>query len=914
MNFLNCCLFVSVLLSITILTRADADGRECNKAVTIDTVPFTETVQTSDFPSYFLQFSEYDRFEVKGKWYYIKGNDNVVKADTCDEKTSFKTFIGLYKKCDKSSSGYYYEDLAHTDKCSLNFFAAKDSDYYVVIGGKRVTNETFNEGTVYVGFSDDKSPDEHACEKAIEITSFPFHSSSQNVASEPVTDSCLAEEYPGIWYHFVGTGKSITAHTCNSETDFDTTITIHRSCDTASETCVSMNDDSCGLASSITFNSENGKDYYIFVTGSSKKRGAFVLSVDELGYQEHGVCTEANEVALLPYVYHGTTKMLPTSKSYCHNKESRGMWFHLSTVTTELIAMTCDDNSGFSDTFIDVYSDCDANQKVGTQCVQKNDDFCGLNAAVFLQPRESGYYIFVSGSSLDFEGQNFTLTIQNNRNKTNDRCWQASRIRSLPVDFSGSTKDMTYESTSRCTAVSKPRHGAWFSYINRNTTERLIGATTCNSENVLHADIEVYSSCDACQVRGEYDPSTNCSSVSFLAKPNVNYTIFVTAAEGEQDGFYHVDFYYDTPSPNQQCPTAERISATPYHTVGYSSKSTASYTSCGGGKEWQGLWYVVKGTGKKMRAETVSGSTHFDSVLELHSGCPSAGGQDTCIGMNDDDHGHKGLASSLEWDSKEGTDYYIFVRGYEGASGLFAFNVYETTSPSNVHCSKPLPLELGQSVVGVTSYASPSKASCSDAERRGLYYQLKAKNSGNIILSTCDSATTFDTDIEVYGLCEEGGAISCKDHTHDYKCTRGTILSFSAEAGKEYFIFVTGNRSDLEESGFFRLTAMSRNAPVQSSTLLSSSTSSSSGSKDNGMEIVEIMLVVFVVALVAVIIFTIVCCFYKRPRSKSYTQMNVPDGLDSADAESSTYVAPDTSAPPPTDDTSILTSETTSEV
>jgi len=892
------------VLSLSVLIQADRDGRSCEGAIVIEHLPSDEIVNTHDYPTYLLEFNVTDRVEVKGKWYYVKGTNDAIVVDTCNEKTQFKTFIAVYHSCDISSSGYHYDDLVHTEKCSIDVYGDQDKDYYVFVGGLRTTNESFNEGEMHVSFDKGETPSADVCDRAIEVDSMPFVSSESTVSSELVADKCQSSDvFPGIWYHLVGSGNSFTAHTCNDETDFDTVISVHSSCNFEEDTCVATNDDSCGRHSVVTFETEAGKDYYIFVTGSDKQRGPFVLSVLEVGFSGHGVCTDSVEVDSIPFTYHGSTKLVKSSYSHCQNKDRRGLWFHIKRVQTELLAMTCDDNVGFSDTAIDVFSDCSQTEQVGTQCVGTNDDYCGLNAAVVLPSKEDGYYIFVSGTSMEFEGQNFTLTIQNNKDQSNDRCWTATRVTSIPVDFSGNTKDFKETTTLHCGQhASRPRHGAWYSYINRGQSSRLIGISTCNTENKMSARIEIFSDCSSCQQASVFNATSQCSTVTFTAVPQRNYTIFVTAEDDAEDGFFHVDFYEDTPSPNQHCDGAREVASLPYYTAAYTSKSEASYSTCAGGKQWQGVWYRIKGTGKRIRAATVSGYTHFDTVLELHSDCPASGGQDTCLGYNDDSS-HQGLEASLDWDSVDGTYYYLFVRGYEGAVGLFSLDVYEVAEPANGKCAVAQELQPMRPATGYTTYAPASDAKCvAGKPRTGVWFKFKNTQSTPVVLSTCDSATTFDTEIEVYTSCTDSGADGCVDHSHDFKCTQGTIISFDAQANVDYFVFVTGNRTDINQTGFFRLTYMT---PRQNTTSGSSiippepspaSVSELSSSSDHGMEIVEVLLVIFTVALLAVIIFTIVCCCYKRPSSSSsssYFQLDVPDGLDTNQTSSSAYVPPE---------------------
>jgi hypothetical protein len=80
----------------------------------------------------------------------------------------------------------------------------------------------------------------------------------------------------GIWYTVIGDGGQITASLCGSA--YDTQIGIFTgSC--GAFTCVAGNDDSCGLQSSVSWNSTNGTTYYIYVTGFGTASGTFSLSM-----------------------------------------------------------------------------------------------------------------------------------------------------------------------------------------------------------------------------------------------------------------------------------------------------------------------------------------------------------------------------------------------------------------------------------------------------------------------------------------------------------------------------------------------------------------------------------------------------------------------------------------------------------
>ncbi|MBK9147081.1 MAG: hypothetical protein IPM12_04565 [Flavobacteriales bacterium] len=80
----------------------------------------------------------------------------------------------------------------------------------------------------------------------------------------------------GVWYHFVGTGGSITASLCGSA--YDTKIRVFTGACTAL-TCVVGIDDFCGLQSQVTWLSALGVTYRILVHGFGAATGNYTLSI-----------------------------------------------------------------------------------------------------------------------------------------------------------------------------------------------------------------------------------------------------------------------------------------------------------------------------------------------------------------------------------------------------------------------------------------------------------------------------------------------------------------------------------------------------------------------------------------------------------------------------------------------------------
>ena len=112
---------------------------------------------------------------------------------------------------------------------------------------------------------------------------------------------------PGRWHTIVGNGLSIQLTTC-AAVGFDTKIGVFSgSC--AALTCVASNDDAAcsfsGLRSTVTFQTQNGVTYYIYVTGFGTASGAYQLTANcrrttFLASDESGAADLAGEVVSLP--------------------------------------------------------------------------------------------------------------------------------------------------------------------------------------------------------------------------------------------------------------------------------------------------------------------------------------------------------------------------------------------------------------------------------------------------------------------------------------------------------------------------------------------------------------------------------------------------------------------------------------
>jgi Peptidase family M23/Ig-like domain CHU_C associated len=89
-----------------------------------------------------------------------------------------------------------------------------------------------------------------------------------------------------------------------------------------------------------------------------------------------------------------------------------------------------------------------------------------------------------------------------------------------------------------------------------------------------------------------------------------------------------------------------------------------------------GIWYKFIGNGNNVTISTCNVNTNFDTVLGIFSG---SCGNLTCIAGNDD-ASNCGIQSTIAgFPTVSGTTYYIYVTGYQTATGNFDLNISCTT-------------------------------------------------------------------------------------------------------------------------------------------------------------------------------------------------------------------------------------------
>jgi subtilisin-like proprotein convertase family protein len=331
-------------------------------------------------------------------WYSFVGTGYPVRLTTCGTTTdgaSEAAYIGVYEGtcgalvCESGGSANQGLDpnCAFNNSQLVNVETTLGTTYYVTVtAGSGAPNVIDFDLTL------DCAPANDLCENAEVITCGQTVTGFTEYGTADAAGTCVTTNTaPGVWYEFVGDGSAVTASLCTN-TSYDTKLSVYTgSCGTF--TCVTGNDDACGVQSEVTFTAASGTPYFILVHGFGSGVGAFELSLTCVPPPPGDVCSDAIEIACGDVVsgdFSAAGVTADNTNSSCSNSVGPGLWYHFVGTGEEITATTCGSNA---DTEMTVYSgDCNA-----LVCVGSNDDDCGLQSTVdFFGVFGEDYYVNVA--------------------------------------------------------------------------------------------------------------------------------------------------------------------------------------------------------------------------------------------------------------------------------------------------------------------------------------------------------------------------------------------------------------------------------------------------------------------------------------------------------------------------------------
>lgn len=339
-------------------------------------------------------------------WYTFTGTGEHITLSTCDS-SNFDTKLNVYSGvCGTLTCLTGNDDNAACSRgtrSEVKFRSVAGTNYYILVSGLAAASGNF-------GLRITCAPTTAAndsCLNAIPITctSGTISGSTANATGngDPTATCTTAPGNYGVWYSFVGTGDGITLSTCAVGTNFDTKLNVY-SGTCASLTCVIGNDNATNCtanasASTVSFNSVLGTQYYILVSGNSGANGNFNLNITCTAPPANDLCANATPITCgttISGTNVGATGTGEPTTSCTTTPGSFGVWYSYVGTGEFVVLSTC--NAASFDTKLNVYTG-----SCGTfTCVTGNDNYaagCSNNSSRlgFQSILGTTYYILVSG-------------------------------------------------------------------------------------------------------------------------------------------------------------------------------------------------------------------------------------------------------------------------------------------------------------------------------------------------------------------------------------------------------------------------------------------------------------------------------------------------------------------------------------
>jgi hypothetical protein len=234
--------------------------------------------------------------------------------------------------------------------------------------------------------------------------------------------------------------------------------------------------------------------------------------------------------------------------------------------------------------------------------------------------------------------------------------------------------------------------------------------------------------------------------------------------------------------------------------------STGNVTQCGTGNgavaQGPDVWYEFTPSCDGNAIFDTFGSS-FDTVLSVHTACPTALQPITTIACNDDHTfvAPNNRASLVTFNFEGGETYLIRVAGYNGAKGEFALRQLISYGVQNDNCSSAITVADGTHTFNNCSATDGTVTGGCRGMYKDVWYRYIAASSGPISVTMCGS--TFDTVVQVFTGTQQvcpssaSGAIACNDDSLNVcdstgQLSRQSALRFDAVAGQSYLIRAGG--------------------------------------------------------------------------------------------------------------------------
>ncbi|WP_250434601.1 T9SS type A sorting domain-containing protein [Hanstruepera flava] len=711
---------------------------------------------TADYNSSSLSSCDTTLDSAPGRFYFFEGDGNFVTASLCG--SSYDTKIGVFEGACGSLVCVAGNDDACSTQSEVTFPTANGTLYYVYVTGFGSANGAFTLNLTCI-----PPPENDVCTGAIALECGEIATGNTTFATSEALADCdglAIDTAPGLWHSVVGTGGDIEIDLSGS--DYDTKLAIF-SGDCGTLTCVASDDDGGdGVDSKLTFASNAGETYYVYVTGFGTNSGIYTLSVDCICdvYIEEGECVKV-------FSGYGPTSSVELNAvglygsgiyDYEWSDGQTGATVTVTPTEQTTYTVTLTDSEGCTST---------ASTTVLFENVVCNDNPNNVKVNVC----HNGDQICVSPNAVQ---------AHLNHGDTLGACDVVVDCDTAPVCDSR-LKRPGPDATDVATALEI----SWGAATGLVDGYILSVGTTPGGIDIIDSE-DVGNSLT-------YD----LSGLNFLTTYYV--TIVPYNGNGQATGCESSVF---TTGEGPWC-SAETI-ACDGTAIGntitdgvISDYLDTCFTTFLGAEisSFPGVFYQFEGTGDNITASlcgTNTDSDLTDTIIGVYTGdCLGL----TCLTGNDDSCS---LLSEVEFASEVGTTYYIYVAEFSTYSdgGEFELSLTCTPPPPPLDaCVNAEFIECASGTVNgdTTGLAANDIDSCGGSANSGAGKFYVLEGTGDII--TVDTnGTSYDTQLAVFtGDCGNGGAnLVCIDGDDDGGDGLQSEVTFPTLENNLYYIYVTG--------------------------------------------------------------------------------------------------------------------------
>ena len=181
-------------------------------------VPGTTSGSTYDFGIFNQQEECGGKVDTRGNWYNFKGNGQLASFTIAPEYEYAQ--VSLFSGACDSLTCEYYKSLRYAEETTFDFVAANGKQYQLLISG----TSSDAVGDYSLSMVQYNRPHNDVCSNAVKMSTFPYKINDGNLkGSTPDfnidTVKCGDENYSGVWYSFIGTGKPFVFELQTATTD-----------------------------------------------------------------------------------------------------------------------------------------------------------------------------------------------------------------------------------------------------------------------------------------------------------------------------------------------------------------------------------------------------------------------------------------------------------------------------------------------------------------------------------------------------------------------------------------------------------------------------------------------------------------------------------------------------------------------